>query len=102
MIAKKAKEYVRLSFITRGDPMKYTVRNHITDFLKMKKMQNETFLTHDIQNLSNAWFMRFSYRLGSTETYTREFRRMRLDDIIEVEKLNRVNKEQLWRIKGIK
>jgi len=81
---------------------KYTVRNHITDFLKMKKMQNETFLTHDIQNLSNAWFVRFNFRLGSTETYTREFRRMRLDEVVEVEKLNRVNKEQLWRIKGIK
>ncbi len=81
---------------------KYTVRNHITDFLKMKLMQNTKFYTHDIQNLSNAWFARFNHRLGSTETYTREFRRMRLDEIIEVEKLNRVNKEQLWRIKGIK
>jgi len=81
---------------------KYTVRNHIYDFLKMKFMQKNEFLTHDIQNLSQAWFSRFNHRLGSTETYTREFRRMRLDGLIDVEKLNRVNKEQLWRIKGIK
>ena len=81
---------------------RYTVRNHIIDFLKMKSMQNQTFLTHDLQNLSEAWFRRFNHRLGSTETYTREFRRMRLDEIIDVEKLNRVNKEQLWRIRGIK
>ena len=81
---------------------KYTVRNHIYDFLKMKFMQNTEFLTHDIQNLSQAWFSRFNYRLGSSETYTREFRRMREEEIISIDKLNRVNKEQLWRIKGIK
>ena len=81
---------------------RYTVRNHITDFLKMKFMQKNEFLTHDIQNLSQAWFSRFNYRLGSTETYTREFRRMREEEIINVEKLNRVNKEQLWRIRKIK
>ena len=81
---------------------KYTVRNHIYDFLKMKFMQNTEFLTHDIQNLSQAWFSRFNYRLGSSETYTREFRRMREEEVINVEKLNRVNKEQLWRIRGIK
>ena len=82
--------------------MKYTVRNHIIDFLKMKSMQNKTFLTHDLQNLSQAWFSRFNHRLGSTETYTREFRRMRLDGLINIEKLKRVNKEQLWRIREIK
>ena len=81
---------------------KYTVRNHIYDFLKMKFMQNTEFLTHDIQNLSNAWFARFNYRLGSTETYTREFRRMREEEIVSIDKLNRVNKEQLWRIREIK
>ena len=81
---------------------KYTVRNHIYDFLKMKFMQNTEFLTHDIQNLSNAWFVRFNYRLGSTETYTREFRRMREEEVVSIDKLNRVNKEQLWRIRGIK
>ena len=81
---------------------RYTVRNHIYDFLKMKFMQNTEFLTHDIQNLSNAWFVRFNYRLGSTETYTREFRRMREEEIVSIDKLNRVNKEQLWRIRGIK
>ena len=80
---------------------RYTVRDHIKDFLKMKSMQNDTFLTHDIQNLSNAWFVRFNHRLGSTETYTREFRRMREEKIVIVDKLNRVNKEQLWRIRGI-
>ena len=81
--------------------MSYTVRNHITDFLKMKKMQNKNFLTHDLQNLSEAWFVRFNYRLGSTETYTREFRRMRLDGLIDIEKLDRKNKEQRWKIKEI-
>jgi len=81
--------------------MSYTVRNHITDFLKMKKMQNKKFLTHDLQNLSEAWFVRFNYRLGSTETYTREFRRMRLDGLIDIEKLDRKNKEQRWKIKEI-
>ena len=81
---------------------RYTVRNHIYDFLKMKFMQNTKFYTHDIQNLSQAWFSRFNYRLGSTETYTREFRRMREEELVSVDKINRVNKEQLWRIKGIK
>ena len=81
--------------------MSYTVRNHIIDFLKMKKMQNKNFLTHDLQNLSEAWFVRFNYRLGSTETYTREFRRMRLDGLIDIEKLDRKNKEQRWKIKEI-
>ena len=81
---------------------RYTVRDHIKDFLKMRFMQNTTFLTHDITNLSNAWFVRFKYRLGSTETYTREFRRMREEDIVNVEKGDRVNREQLWKIRGIK
>ena len=80
---------------------KYTVRNHITDFLKMKKMQNETFLTHDIQNLSNAWFVRFNFRLGSTETYTREFRRMRTDGVLKVRKLDRKNRQQIWELREI-
>ena len=81
---------------------RYTVRNHIYDFLKMKFMQKNEFFTHDIQNLSQAWFSRFNHRLGSSETYTREFRRMREEEIVSIDKLNRVNKEQLWRIKGIR
>ena len=79
----------------------YTVRKHIYDFLKMKFMQKNEFLTHDIQNLSQAWFSRFNYRLGSTETYTREFRRMRTDGVLKVRKLDRKNRQQIWELREI-
>ena len=80
---------------------RYTVRNHIIDFLQMKSMQNQTFLTHDLQNLSEAWFRRFNHRLGSTETYTREFRRMRKDGILEVEKMKTKGRQQTWKLKFV-
>ena len=80
-----------------------TVREHI--IRELENLENSpitTFRTSDIQALSFEGKNEFGKFLGSTETYTREFRRMRLDEVIDVEKLNRVNKEQLWRIKGIK
>ena len=81
--------------------MKWTVKDHIRSFLFFKQNQNSKFYTHDLQNLSLAWFTKFNYRLGSPETYTREFRRLRLNKLIDVEKVKRKNKEQQWKIKEI-
>ena len=80
-----------------------TVREHIVE--KLNKLLNAgltTFKTSDIQELAYIGRHDFGKFLGSTETYTREFRRMRTDGIIKVRKLDRVNRQQVWVINKVR
>ena len=72
-----------------------TVREHIVSGLT-------TFKTSDIQELAYIGKHDFGKFLGSTETYTREFRRMRTDGIIKVRKLDRIKRQQVWVINKIR
>ena len=80
-----------------------TVREHITRKLEtLEHSPVRTFKTSDIQGLSFEGKAEFGKFLGSTETYTREFRRMRTDGVIKVRKLDRKNRQQIWVIQSIK
>ena len=77
-----------------------TVRKHITKYLTV--LQNSpmnVFRTSDIQELAYIGKNDYGKFLGSTETYTREFRRMRTDGILKVDKLHRRGKQQTWELK---
>jgi len=82
-----------------------TVREHITRELEnLYKSPIETFKTSDIQDLSYEGKQEFGKYLGSPETYTREFRRMRTDDVLKVEKLKALSKKSrqgVWHLKRI-
>lgn len=79
-----------------------TVREHIVENLvNLSKSGLSTFKTSDIQELSYTGKNNFGKFLGSTETYTREFRRMRTDGVIKVKKLDRKNRQQVWHLKEI-
>ena len=81
-----------------------TVRQHIVSNLKRLSLVNSYFRTSDIQELSYEGKEEFGRFLGSPETYTREFRRMRTDGVIEVEKDKRKmvsmqgRKQTIWRL----
>ena len=82
-----------------------TVREHITNKLNgLLKYGITTFKTSDIQELAYIGKHDFGKFLGSSETYTREFRRMRTDGVIEVEKDKRKmvsmqgRKQAIWRL----
>ena len=80
-----------------------TVRKHIVE--KLNNLLNTgltTFKTSDIQELAYIGKHDFGKFLGSTETYTREFRRMRTDGIIKVRKLDRIKRQQVWVINKIR
>ena len=78
------------------------VREHITRKLKNLEESGLTiFRTSDIQGLSFEGRDEFGKFLGSTETYTREFRRMRTDGVIMVEKLDRKGRQQIWKLNKI-
>ena len=80
-----------------------TVREHIQWKLKgLVKAGLTLFKTSDIQELAYIGKHDFGKFLGSTETYTREFRRMRTDGIIKVRKLDRVNRQQVWVINKVR
>ena len=80
-----------------------TVREHITNKLNgLLKYGITTFKTSDIQELAYIGKHDYGKFLGSSETYTREFRRMRTDGIIEVKKLERKNRQQIWSLQSIK
>ena len=79
-----------------------TVRKHIHDRLvNLTKAGLTTFKTSDIQELAYIGKHDFGKFLGSSETYTREFRRMRTDGIIKVRKLDRKNRQQIWCLQEI-
>ena len=79
-----------------------TVREHITR--ELENLYNSpigTFKTSDIQELSYEGKQEFGKYLGSPGTYTREFRRMRTDDVLNVEKLDRKSRQQVWLLKRV-
>ena len=79
------------------------VREHITKKLKNLEESGLTiFKTSDIQELSYIGKHDYGKFLGSGETYTREFRRMRTDGVIKVKKLDRKHRQQIWVIESIK
>ena len=74
-----------------------TVRDHILWMLKRRiKDGISIFKTSDIQELAYIGKHDFGKFLGSTETYTREFRRMRTDGILTVDKSVRKGRQQTW------
>ena len=80
-----------------------TVREHITR--ELENLENSpitTFRTSDIQALSFEGKNEFGKFLGSTETYTREFRRMRPVCVIIVDKLARSERQHGWRLSQIR
>ena len=80
-----------------------TVREHITNKLNsLLKYGFTTFKTSDIQELSYIGKHDYGKFLGSGETYTREFRRMRTDGVIKVRKLDSKHRQQIWVIESIK
>ena len=80
-----------------------TVREHITNKLNgLLKYGLTTFKTSYIQELAYIGKHDYGKFLGSSETYTREFRRMRTDGVIKVRKLDRKNRQQIWVIQSIK
>jgi len=79
-----------------------TVREHITNKLNgLLKYGLTTFKTSDIQELSYIGKHDYGKFLGSSETYTREFRRMRTDGVLKVRKLDRKNRQQIWELREI-
>tara|TARA_R110002020_G_scaffold8895_1_gene35697 strand:+ start:118 stop:402 length:285 start_codon:yes stop_codon:yes gene_type:complete len=81
---------------------KMTVREHITNKLNgLLKYGITTFKTSDIQELAYIGKHDYGKFLGSSETYTREFRRMRTDGILKVRKLDRKNRQQIWVVESI-
>ena len=76
-----------------------TVREHIAEKLKSLDVSGlTTFKTSDIQELAYIGKHDYGKFLGSSETYTREFRRMKTDGFIDVEKLDRKGKQQTWKL----
>ena len=79
-----------------------TVREHITNKLNgLLKYGITTFKTSDIQELAYIGKHDYGKFLGRSETYTREFRRMRTDCILKVRKLDRKNRQQIWVVESI-
>ena len=79
-----------------------TVREHIiSKLMNLASGGLTTFKTSDIQELAYIGKHDFGKFLGSSETYTREFRRMRTDGILKVRKLDRRNRQQIWELREI-
>ena len=79
-----------------------TVREHIiSKLMNLASGGLTTFKTSDIQELAYIGKHDYGKFLGSSETYTREFRRMRTDGILKVRKLDRTNRQQIWELREI-
>tara|TARA_Y100001973_G_C5190268_1_gene330532 strand:- start:774 stop:1022 length:249 start_codon:yes stop_codon:yes gene_type:complete len=79
-----------------------TVREHIQWKLRgLAKAGLTLFKTSDIQELAYIGKHDFGKFLGSSETYTREFRRMRTEGIITVDKSVRKGRQQTWVLRAI-
>ena len=79
-----------------------TVREHIKWKLRgLVKAGLTLFKTSDIQELAYIGKHDFGKFLGSSETYTREFRRMRTDGILKVDKSVRKGRQQTWVLREI-
>ena len=80
-----------------------TVRKHILENLEtlFYGLPSNKFRTSDIQELAYEGKKEFGKFLGSPGTYTREFRRMRTDGILKVDKSIRKGRQQTWVLKEI-
>ena len=79
-----------------------TVREHIiSKLMNLASGGLTTFKTSDIQELAYIGKHDFGKFLGSSETYTREFRRRRTDGVLKVRKLDRKNRQQIWELREI-
>ena len=79
-----------------------TVREHIiSKLMNLASGGLTSFKTSDIQELAYIGKHDFGKFLGSSETYTREFRRMRTDGVLKVRKLDRKNRQQIWELREI-
>ena len=79
-----------------------TVREHIVRELEnLDRSPLGTFRTSDIQELSYQGKQEFGKYLGSPGTYTREFRRMRTDNVLKVRKVDRKGRQQTWVLERI-
>ena len=78
-----------------------TVKEHLIKFLDWKFDNGIVFKTHDIQNLSERGIVKFGKRLGSPETYTRQFRELRLNNAYTVDKIKSPNsRKKSWYVTG--
>ena len=79
-----------------------TVREHIiSKLMNLESGGLTTFKTSDIQELAYIGKHDIGKFLGSSESYTREFRRMRTDVVLKVRKLDRKNRQQIWELREI-
>jgi len=82
--------------------MKNTVRKHIELFIKHYWNHNiATFKTRHIQALSESGEIKFGHRLGSPDTYTRAFRAMKEEGVINVRPISSSDtKDNTWYLEG--
>ena len=77
-----------------------TVKEHLILFLDYHYTNKLRFKTHEIQELSSRGKEKFGKRLGSTETYTRQFRYIK-EDLYTINKLKSPNSnEAMWEIRS--
>jgi len=78
------------------------VKDHIAIFIKYHWNNNiATFKTRQIQELSYRGEDKYGYRLGSPDTYTREFRSMKENGLISVRPVrNTTTKDNTWYLEG--
>ena len=75
-----------------------TVKEHLILFLDYHLTHNLRFKTHDLQELSLRGEEKFGRRLGSTETYTRQFRYIK-EELYTIERLKSPNSnEAMWEV----
>tara|TARA_R100000742_G_C4278946_1_gene102492 strand:+ start:2022 stop:2279 length:258 start_codon:yes stop_codon:yes gene_type:complete len=80
--------------------MKVTVKEHLMRFLDYYYSNKRIFKTHEIQNLSERGLSKFGKRLGSPETYTRQFRTLKENGDYLVRKVPGKGNEQSWIVIG--
>ena len=77
-----------------------TVREHLILFLDYHLSNKLRFKTHEIQELSVRGENKYGRRLGSTETYTRQFRYLKRDTYT-INKLKSPNSmEAMWEVRS--
>ena len=77
-----------------------TVKEHLILFLDYHLTNNLRFKTHEIQELSLRGEQKFGKRLGSTETYTRQFRYMK-EELYTINKLkSTTSNEAMWEVRS--
>ena len=77
-----------------------TVREHLILFLDYHLANKLKFKTHEIQELSVRGENKYGRRLGSTETYTRQFRYLKRDTYT-INKLKSPNSmEAMWEVRS--